>query len=212
MGSCWLGFLGNFCENTTCCCSRGAHRQLCAVCWELCEHQPSWEGRLSSVGCQYPGALPLPGLAWPLCSVPGRGVSWGAGRCPRAEGRWWECFPGGPRAHPCFASQAQTGPKLQREIWSKWQKFLCLETGSCAALGNRNCLLIVARCLPALGAQCCWLGRQSVCRSLGRAGGSQACCCFLENSGTAPCADLVIPGTWMLRRDLIHRAHQIPCN
>lgn len=157
MVSCWLDFFGNLCENTTCCCSQGAHRQLCAACWELCEHHPSWEGRLSSVGCQCLGALPLPGLAWLSCAVPSRGVSRGAGRRPRAEGGWWECFPRGRRAHPCFASQAQTGPKLQREIRSKWQKFLCLETGSCAALGNRNWLLIVAQCLPALGAQCCWL-------------------------------------------------------
>lgn len=69
-GQLLLGFLGNLCGSTSCCCcGQGAHGQLC-------EHHPSLEGRLSSVGCSARGSPAAgAGTALVLCAKQGRILS-----------------------------------------------------------------------------------------------------------------------------------------
>lgn len=71
--------LGNLCGNTTFC-LQSRHTQAAGSRErEPCESRPSWEGRLSSLGCLRLGAFPLPraGAAPAFCaeqgSLPGSG-------------------------------------------------------------------------------------------------------------------------------------------
>lgn len=196
VANCWVCFLGNFCGNMIVCLQSGHTRAAGSGEWAPCEPHPSWDGRLSSAGC--PGAFPPPRAP---CAE--QGSLRGAVGCPRAQGgRMVGTRRPRPRAHPCFASQAQTDPALRRETRSQRQKFLCLEASGCAALGegteNGSGLRQSARLPLQHWAGASRPGQGSLC------GGARAAPGFRRAITAAGCTDLLIRGSLGLRLILIH--------
>lgn len=195
-GQLLLGFLGNFCGSTSCCCcGRGARGQLC-------EHHPSWEGRLSSVGCSARGLSRCRGWHGPRAQCQ-------AGQNPEQQAGAPELKVGG--------GNALLGPQ--------GSSLLCISSSNRSQMAKGNSVKVAKVSVPGNGKLCCFreqkqapscgtvpacsgrpvlLAGQAGCLPSSADGGHGHAAGFWPALPTAACADPVTPGTWVLRLDLIH--------